>query len=231
MGEYVSGGYFLTRLVQMTKWMASGLVPERVVTLSSCLTAVVPRGWYLNEPPEPRNLGTALKLGVPEDRLSGVYPWMAAHPPDPPDVWPYAFTTLERAREFAREFLTAATEARLIGAALHRSLVDRFLALAADEQGRTNVSEHTEAVKLGRSPASGGRVLGFEVMGDNVKEDHSLLCTGGEKDIATAFGIRLNAHGLIDTFADAVRAAEWSSGEGHAEPCDYLPWRLDEYDW
>ncbi|KPK43660.1 MAG: hypothetical protein AMK72_13025 [Planctomycetes bacterium SM23_25] len=224
--EYVTGGYFLTQLFRRPQQMNADLVPETVVTISTCLTEVIPCAWYPNEEPDKRNLESAAKMGVPADRLNDVYPWMREHPSQPP-IWPYAFAEADRAREFAREFLAAAEDVFLIGASLPAESVGIFL----EEAGDKWVSEFTEVVRLKQPRARGGTLLGYEILGDAINEYHTLLCTSGENDVCGQMGIRLNQHGLFDSLADASRAAQWSSEEGNAEPVVYLPWRIERYAW
>jgi len=238
--EYASGGYFLTKRFRRREWMSAELVPENVVSLSPCVTEVIPDSWYLNQAPNQTNLDIAAKMGVPLHRLAELYPWMKRHPPEPADMWPYAFSTLDRAREFAREFLQGAADVLLLGTSLHKEFFEAFLSEAGPVHGYSRfgkdatyvyVSERTEVLKLGLPPADGGNILGFEVFGDAVMERHTLLCTGGEKDVRAELGIRLNQNGLFETLADARRVAQWASVEGHAEPFLYLPWRLEQYQW
>ena len=223
---YVSGGYFLTKLFRRAEWMSPDLVPEAGVSVSTCITEVFPRSLYTNEEPHQWNIDLA-KLGVPEERFEEMVAWIEAHPPQPGDLWPYAFSGVEGARDFARQFMPAADDIVLVGVSLHPSLVGKLL---EDAEGSW-VSELTEVVKLGMSPATAGEFLGYEVLGHGVAGGHTLICTGGEKDVFREFGIRLNRDGLIADYAEGLRAAQWASTEGNAEPGVYLPWKLARYGW
>ena len=234
--EYTSGGYFLTKRFRRREWMSAELVPEYVVSLSPCVTEVFPDSWFLNEAPNQTNIDIAAKMGVQPHRLAELYPWMKRHPPEPANIWPYAFSKLDTASEFAREFLQGAADVLLLGTSLHKEFLEALLGEAGpmhDSMFASGpyVSERTEVLRLGLPPADDGNLMGFEVFGDAVKESHTLLCTGGEKDVHAEFGIRLNQNGLFGTLRDAHRVAQWASFEGHAEPCLYLPWRLEQYQW
>ena len=40
--EYTSGGYFLTKRFPRLKWMSAELVPGEIISLSGCVTEVIP---------------------------------------------------------------------------------------------------------------------------------------------------------------------------------------------
>lgn len=230
--EYISGGYFLTKPFLRAECMSVELVPERVLTLSTCLTERFPDGW-----PTPgfdltrdERRSKVQDLGISPDRADEVAEWAKLHPPDPPSIWPYAFVSVETAREFARTFIEDAGYMVLVGPALREDLADVFLAEAGEQYGG-NTSELVEAVRQRRPPAPGGQSTGFEVICDGIADDHSLLCNALEVDIDREFGIRLNQCGLIDTFEEAKRVADWASLDEACESGLWLPWLIARYGW
>jgi hypothetical protein len=134
---------------------------------------------------------------------------------------------LEEATEFARRIASTLPEILLIGVAL---AVEDVAVLRSSTPDRT-ASERSTAIEHGIAPAQGGTILGHEVLGDGIVEAHSIICTGGEVDLARDLSVKFNANGLIEDLGDARRGAEWASQEGHAEPTQYFAWRLTGYEF
>ena len=43
--DLVSGGFYITRAIARPGWPGDDLLPERILTLSKCLTELVPDWW------------------------------------------------------------------------------------------------------------------------------------------------------------------------------------------
>jgi hypothetical protein len=87
-----------------------------------------------------------------------------------------------------------------------------------------------DVVKRDQPLAAGGTVLGFEPLVANGGLACSWLCNGLDRDAEEKLGIQTNAHGLIDSMADAARVVRYIREDGHAEPGLWLPWLLVQYD-
>ncbi len=226
--NWYSGGFFVARILKREKYMSENLLPTEITTISSCLTSIFPGGW-----PTPsfdldliEQRKRLAELGISENRAGELVAWVGQHPQDQPEVWPYAFLSLETARMFCRTFYSQGSQVMLLGPSLRDDLVDMFLTKAA---GYT--SELVEAIRRKRVSISEGNIIGVDIIGDGFAEDHSYLCNGLEKDIYEKFGYRPNKRGLYDNYDDARQAAEWITKEEKGEPVLWLPWQVREYEW
>jgi hypothetical protein len=149
--------------------------------------------------------------------------------------WPNVVLNFHVASQLVEKFLGGLPDVKVLELALHNSLTERFCNEAEPPHqqpgfapiGRQGVHE---AILKGRSPADGGRVLGFEP----VVFDHSLscswLCNSLDTTVAEHLGIRPNSCGMIDQFDDACRCVEYiSRDEVGAEPGLWLPWLIIEH--
>lgn len=81
-----------------------------------------------------------------------------------------------------------------------------------------------EFIQRGQSPEPGGEFMGYDIRVANGSLECSWLCGGHEVDLAREFNIRPNNDGLISSFEDAQRAADYiNRPEVGAEPGYWLP--------
>jgi hypothetical protein len=226
--DLISAGYYLTARVPRPDWFVANrdLLPPSIITLAPCLAPVVPDGWPTPAIPgfKPSD-STVRAFGLTPDRRADVERYVSGHFDKDPHRWPWVPLELDEAVAFARHVAASAPGMLLVGVALAADDAARLQATI----GPQSASERSVALERGLAPAEGGTILGYEVLGDGVLDSHSILCTGGEVDVARDLSIRFNADGLIDDAADARRAAVWASQDGHAEPVPYFAWRLTRY--
>ena len=124
----------------------------------------------------------------------------------------------------------------IFGLGLHESNVEEFLKAAKPDltqQGCAPMGETGvfQCVSSGRKIAGGGYAAGFELLATcSGLLTCSWLCNGLEKDCAHRLGIAPNRHGLIESYRDALRCAEFvSRPETRAEPGLWLPWLVTVY--
>jgi hypothetical protein len=134
---------------------------------------------------------------------------------------------LDEATAFARQVASSLPEVLLVGVALPAEDLARIRSAIPHQ----SVSERSVALERGLAPAEGGTILGHEVLGDGVVAAHSIICSGGEVDLAGDLSVKLNGNGLVDDLGDARRGAAWASQVGHAEPILYFAWRLTRYEF
>lgn len=232
-GEFVAAGYYLVAPTPRPDWApgascsAAGrlLLPPTVLTLSPCLTVLVPDGWPSPTVPGWRPNDEKLRrLGIDPARADAIEAWAEDAWRAEPETWPRPFFDVTTAREFARRFVDDAADLFLVGASLPEDHVERFLAEAAG-----CATERMHAVLRALRPEPGGRLVGYEVLGDGLHEAHSILCSGAEVELHDELGLVPNEHGLFATLEDAVCAAARVTA-GLGEPVTYYPWRLEVYD-
>jgi hypothetical protein len=237
--DYVAGGYFITKFSSEGFWK-SPLMPERVISLSTCLCKrlEIYWGWNINQYQHVRN-----DFGISDDKLDAFREWSQRAKVDPPS----GFHDIDEGRYIAKEFLTSIEDVLLVGAGIHRELVDEFLAFksplnnqstggsvqndTAYEHAKAHLSDHfvNQRIPL----AAGGINLGFEVISNYFDFGHSWLCSGLEKEMHELFGIKPNRYGLIDTYAEARRVYDWIAEDNmqgtRTEPEPYYPWLIVHY--
>ncbi len=233
MTDFVAGGYFLLKSVPRQMWMAADLLPEDILSLSECISPSVQIywGWHENGQAEAR------RFGVPESKLADLREWLTltdkVH-------FSNVFFTAAAAWEFAAEFLAGIEQVHVIGIGLPHVLVDGFLqdnpqTVYNGMAGKSKSAEYgiNAVLRIGERLSLGGETLGYEVLSYSYAIGHSWLCSGLERDMHTLFGIRPNAHGLIDTLEEAMQVYEWIAEDEQkgqrAEPEPYYPWLVVEY--
>ena len=226
---FISAGYFLTRPCPRPTWAhgGTGLLPESIVTLSTCLIDVVPSLWPSTcEPPCRPSESALASLGISSLAVPDIEAWTTAIYDAAPGEWPVPFATLEMLHAFVDHFVARDANVLLVGAALP---TDAVAAVLAQQHPSMAASERYHAIRRALTLDATGTFIGYEVLGDGITENHSIVCTGGEVALRDSLGISPNSHGLLDSLDDARRAAAWASEDGHAEPVDYYPWRLCLY--
>ena len=221
---FVSGGYFLTKRVGRPQAI-SDLVPDSILTLSTCFTNIAPDSWadkaYNHEDEE--RIAEALKFGIPREAVPTLLDQFTKAVES--NHITNFFPTLSVAQEFYR--YCADETVVLVGIGLDASRLQSFKAQLGDDinHGYGLV----ERVDANIPVAGGGEVLGFEPLGFEATKFHSWLCHNAPADAYTLFGIRPNGSGFIDSFNDAVRVTENLKATG-AEPAIWEPWLVVQYD-
>ena len=229
--RYIAGGYFLVKSVERPPSMAADLLPKRILSLSNCICPSVRTTWGWEED----ELLDASDFGVADGKLEELHEWSVTGEIDFPNV----FLTLAAARSFARDFLVNVEHTHLLGIGLPRDFADAFLTHKQTVYDPTSDTHHELTIGVSRMIADRhllapeGTPLGFEVLSYIQSLGHSWLCSGLERDMQQLFGIRPNAHGFIDTEAEAMQVYAWIAEDEQrgirAEPEPYYPWLIMDY--
>ncbi|MEZ4667162.1 MAG: hypothetical protein R3E39_04455 [Anaerolineae bacterium] len=211
--DYVAGGYFIAKYAT-EGFQPSALLPERVISLSSCIGKPMDVVWGWDIALYQKEIAD---FGFRADRLVNFQAWCAERVPG-------GISELEGARFAAKEFVSADTKVVLLGAGLHCELVAELVKQVP-----------TFAMNDKKSLADGATSLGFEVLSHFSHQfSCSWLCSGLEKYMSDVFGIRPNRYGLIDSYAEAKQVYEWIAEDNmqgiRAEPLPYFPWLIVQYD-
>lgn len=236
LSDFTQAGFFVTRSVTRPDYCHCELLPDSIVSLSSCICQFFPATWtidWTSDDHETR-LRHASTFGISEDRLEPIVK----------DVtrlfgdcfgWESVMYSKDAAQRMIDDFLPKDLDTQIIGAALHNSHVDTYLEYAAPPKpkpGFAPAGAHGtfEVLSKRETPEPAGEALGFELLVYDQGLSHSWLCNGLEKECHSKLGIFPNQHGLIKTFDDAKRCAEHvSSDRVGAEPGLWLPWLLMRY--
>ena len=224
LNDYISGGYFLVKLMARPEGV-SELVPDIVLTLSTCFTDVAPDEWadsaynYTDE----EQAEEALKFGIP----SSAVPMLVAQ--FTREIARHHITTAFPTLSTAQDFYRASndkTSTALIGIGLHHSLLPSLYQQRGDDvNGGYGL---IEGIEDKRPLAVGGEALGYEPLGYCGTKFHSWLCHYYPEQAWKRLAVRPNVSGFIDSLADAVRVTEDMKATG-AEPAIWEPWLIVRY--
>lgn len=227
----VSGGYVFIQPIPRTDCWDPRYHPETVLSASTCLCKQAPADWMFSwcKCPGLDRLTEAAHWAIEPTQVKQLAAWMDEALESGKIAWPGMMFSLETAREFADNFLKR-TKQRfcLVGMSLPHDLTDRLLESAQDSPDTEWHSPYV-AIKQANAPASGGRVMGYEILGYEYGLFHSWLCNNLVPGTCTKLEMKLNAMGFIDDTSMARRAAE-CCGDLPAEPVAWLPWLLQAYD-
>ena len=238
LSQFVAGGYFLSRYVG-PDWTNT---PMRRVTVASDHSPrrFFPDSWTLSwcDMAEAARQEQAAEFGIAPADLGAVMQWADRAFNVEFGAW-HALFTLPVARRVARTWLGGVADVELWGIGLHQSHVAAYCRASAPPPPKPGyapmgASATHEMVCLHPAPlAADGEALGFELLvaecgGWNSPQSRHL----DEDEALHAVGITANAHGLIDSFADALRlgqALAVPDDGGPAALTGWLPWLLVRY--
>jgi len=237
LSGFVSAGYFVARLSERKPWMASDLLPERILSGCDCICTFFPDDWAIDWTscsPAERSSGAAA-FRIPEHRRADVMAW-ATSSFEKAFGWPRVLYSLHDA-EAARALLDPTLDdVALFALGLPEGLATAFLASAAPpprQEGYAPVGAtgYFECVSRGERLAEGGSALGYELLSTWMGLiTHSWLCNGLEKQLHEKSGLVPNPHGFVadlDTARDCVNRIRTKEVKG--EPEDWYPWLVVKY--
>lgn len=220
---FVSGGYFLTKRIRRPQAI-SDLVPDSILTLSTCFTDIAPDSWadkaYNFEDEE--RVAEALKFGIPREAVPALVDHFTKAVESKHIT--NCFPTLSVAQEFYGHCADDAVV--LVGIGLDASRLESFKAQLGDDVNHGYGL--VERVDANIPVAGGGEVLGFEPLGFEATKFHSWLCHDAPADASALFGVVPNGNGFIEAFNDAVRVTENLKATG-AETAIWEPWLVVRY--
>jgi hypothetical protein len=229
----ISGGFYVARLLERPDGLGTTPLPERLLTLSSCLTSFFPDEWaieWASYSTEER--ASALrKLGMAVERLPEVVREMTEAMDTGELGWPFVWRSIEGARGAALRFGCDRQDFALLelGVPADRvaDLIEHMRPL--EGEGPTGFFERLSARN---SVLPGGEPVGWELLGAEEGADfHSWLCNGLHDLGAARLGVTLGPFGLLRTEKDA-RAVDQliASGIG-AEPVPWFPGLLIRHEF
>jgi hypothetical protein len=224
LSTFICGGYFLAKRIDRPDAMTD-LMPESVLTLSSCFTDIAPDMWaaqgyaYADE----ERAAEASKFGIPSNAVPTLVTSFTQA--IEPHYLHNAFPTLSVAQEFYRHCSDRGPIA-LLGIGLESSLIQSFQAQLPDDPNRGYCL--IERIESHVPLEAGGQVLGYEPLGFAATTFHSWLCHNAPAEVHKQFGIRPNKLGFIDSFDDAIRVTRNLKATG-AETAIWEPWLVVQY--
>lgn len=186
---FVSGGFYLTRSIQRPDFSNPRLLPDRIVTASTCIAKFVPDTWCIEWTNDSRSerIAAAGVFGLDEDQLDGLISEVTANF-DLRFGWPNVIWDLTFARSIANCFLADTADIKILELGLHNEYVSDFCKDAEPKQqagfapiGRQGI--HDALLKM-QPVANTGVIQGFEPLIWNHTLSCSWLCNGLETTIA-----------------------------------------------
>lgn len=239
-GSFLSAGYFLTRPVACG-WLEAepgeaGRVDRRLWTLNEHVAPTLPSSCFLegSEPwpgeREQARRGVLQFFSISPDRVEEVRRFSVDPARADAVDWDSGGGSIDLVfvRDAARRFLPAGSDAVLLGlsaAAADVPAIERCFDL---ENDRPDVPAW---IRRQAPPEPGGRVVGFDpapILRECAQRACSWICEGLDwEEVARDLGVRLNGHGLLDTYDQARRACAWLRDRGNLCGGDrWFPWRL-----
>lgn len=235
LSDYVSGGYFVAKPIQREPWMSKELLPQTIISVSSCRNnskVLVYWGWDIE-----KHHNAVVNLGIPSSKISDFQEWSTS------DKVGYTstFYTLGAAREFICTFITDDSSWSIFGVGLPKQMANKFLI----DNPRSSFDPRTQtwqkeilgvnlALSQHKALDPNGTILGFEIISYSYFDMNcSWLCNGIDRDMFKLFNIRPNQYGLIDSYAEAKQVYEWIAEDElqgtRSEPEPYYPWLIVQY--
>ena len=231
--EFIVGGYYFVQGSGLKPWMNSKLLPSFIWSASGCLCEKIPDNWILPwlAKPDPyeerRRYQNA--LGLNDDEFKDLQKQFDNLFRLGEFGYPNVFMRSAVAEDFYARYFHKLPNLKLISISLPKAEVTNFVEENKPSQG---VGENGITIKLRQYQKleEGGVNLGFEVLGYDYSDFHSLICCSMEEEINLKYRIDFNQYGLIDRFEDAISIVrDIREGVLAAEEGDWAPWLVSEY--
>ena len=215
----ISGGYCLARPTHRLDWLLPAL-PEFVLSGSGCLTEYVDDNALTGCMPHTEGgvREMAEQLGRSAEDVRSIQDLFVSMCVAGEFEYPRYFTTPAAARRLVPLLGRWTSGLTLVG-------MSTLPGDAAAIISGLNSQRTYEAVLARNQPPEPGEVLGWDVLGTDYSDFHSWFCGGADKSIP----VSVNAHGFIDSLADAQRVADYCNIPNNAEPGHWAPWQIRRY--
>jgi hypothetical protein len=227
--DFFVGGYFLVQAAQPPEWIDKTLLPDKIWTVSSCICEIYPDSWIFPWVETSRQEYQKL-LQLDEERFQALQAWADDLMLREELGWPNIFLNIKTARQFYSQYLTHLPNIKLLSTALAEPYWSEFI---AKHEPTHEVGESEIAKKLREKQAVEKLAIrrGFEILGAEYgAQFHSFICNSLEKNYHQQLNITLNQNGLIEDYADAIKATTYTNlDEVGAEPVLWQPWLISEY--
>ena len=229
--EIIAAGYYVARVLETPAALAHELLPERVLTLSPCLTEFFPDAWAIEwvTNSDAERLAAASALGIP----SHLVPAVVRHMTDALSAlqlgWPGVWLSLTAGRAAANDFLPDSSDFALLGLGVPGDLVESLSSAVEPKPGEGPSGLYQTLSR--RAPLEPtGDPAGWELLGVELGACHSWLCNSVHVLAQSRLGITPNALGLIPTEEQARQVTTLISQDPSiAEPASWFPGLLVRY--
>jgi hypothetical protein len=143
--------------------------------------------------------------------------------------YPNVFMSFQLAYQLYSQFFKNIPDLKLISIALPECDVEDFIN-QFEPQGKTAENGVRKKLRQLQKLESNALTLGYDVIGYDYADFHSLLCASMEQEILSRYDIRFNQYGLIDSFDETtsiirdIRSKKLLTEEGF-----WASWLVSEY--
>lgn len=229
----VSGGFYVSRIVNRPPWISDALLPERLLTLSSCLTDFFPDAWAIEwaSYSEAERIAAAAKVGVRANDI----PMLIRFATDALDSgrlgWPCVWQSSSAALEAITKFDCSPMEFAILELGIPVDVVEELLNELAPNPCEGELGLYT-CLRKNEPLDVAATSVGWELLGvEHGGQFHSWLCNSLQDALAAATGAKPGPFGLLETEHDA-RALDALIANGlGAEPVPWFPGLISRLEW
>ena len=228
--QLISGGFYVTRFLEKPAGL-DDILPDRLLTLSSCLTEFLPDAWAFRWASDPDSEAVAAlgKLGLSPDLLPIIRELVDSASASGELGWPNVWQSLPAAKAVLAIPGIAGREFHVFELGVPEDLLPSVLDALAPTSGAVASGLFTKLSSVIPLDES-GTPLGWELLGvEDGGSCHSWLCNGIQKDDAVRrLGIQPGSLGLLQSEQHA-RAVDRLIQDGlGAEPVPWFPGYLSQ---
>lgn len=217
---YYLGGYFIIKSISRTEWMNHDVLPESILSASSCICDFYPDSSVVFNKSRKKKKKYMKEIGIDFLEYKQMEDWLNKESENHFD-YPNVFSSPNSANEFRQKFLYNQSGLRIIGVALPKTYKDSFL--EEQDLGYGICKNINKAMAID----SHSTILGYEILGYEHGGFHSYLCNGLENQYKNKFNYTLNKNGFIETLKEAQVLANYTNDEvKDTEPVRWVPWAI-----
>ena len=225
--QLISGGFYVTRLLQKPDGLGD-LLPDRLLTLSACLTQFLPDSWafdWASDSDAERR--TALgALGLAVELLPVIADAVNAALSAGDLGWPNVWHSARAAQKLLDKLSLASRDLMVIELAVPEDLVAPLCSAIAPAPGEGDPGLFTR-LKHAAPPLEFAVPLGWELLGaERGASLHSWLCNSIQDDAFGRLGIAPGPFGLLHSDQEARQVLGLIATGIGAEPVPWFAGRL-----
>jgi hypothetical protein len=229
----IAGGCYVARILERPSGLGDDSLPERVLTVSECLTELFPGPWAIEwtRYADAERVASAAKLGISASQLPALVRRMTDLFESGSLASPGVWRSIDEARSAAHAFGLTETDFALLQLGVPTDVA--AVVLPAITPGASEGATGLYTALCTSAPLQAGGVpAGWELLGaEHDGSLHSWLCNALHEQPASDAGIRPGRLGLLATELEARRMAALIDAGLGAEPVPWFPALLNRHPW
>jgi hypothetical protein len=236
--KFVVAGYFFIQASKPPDWMNAKVLPPFVLSASRCICEKIPDAWIFprntnldpDEDEERSKYQNAFGLSKQEfEELQNQFDTLLTQEEF---GYPNIFMSRALAEDFYARYFYKLPNVRLMSMGLPekdlRNFIERY-------RPHRHIWQNGVPTKLRQYQfvEEDAKHLGFEVLGFEAADFHSLFCgsTTSDDEVLQNYGIKFNQYGLIDRFEDTIAIVQDIREETleYVEEGFWAAWLMSEY--